>query len=181
MNKDLRALLIEVADGSMDAFGEIYDSLAGRILNYARAITRNKDMAEDITHDVFMQIYDHAARIAQVSEPIAYIMTVTRNCSYNLLKRESHFSTVDCGDFDIETTDATYERLLLEDAFNTLPINQRETVYLHLICGYKHKDIAAIQNVPLVTVKWRYGKALSSLRDYLSEKESKEEKCNEHI
>jgi len=176
VNKDLHMLLSEVADGNMDAFGELYDALSSRILSYARIITRNKELAEDITHDVFLQIYRHAMRIAQVSKPAAYIMSATRNCSYNMLKRESHFTALNDGDFGIKVTESLHEGLLFEEVFNMLPINQRETVYLHLICGYKHKEIADIQNVPLVTVKWRYGKALSSLKKYFMEYESKEGK-----
>jgi len=61
-----------------------------------------------------------------------------------------------------------------------LPINQREVVYLHLICGYKHKDVATIQNVPLVTVKWRYGQALTKLKEYFTQNDM-EEKCDEYI
>jgi len=180
MNGDIHALIAEVANGDMVAFGKLYDSLTERVFNYARTITRSKEMAEDITQDIFIQIYKHAKRIAKASNPVAYIMTATRNRSYNLLKRESRFIDVEDNAMDFGSTESPYEQFVFKDAFNALPINQRETVYLHLICGYSHKDVAAIQNAPLVTVKWRYGKALSSLREYFSQDES-EGKCNEHI
>ena len=180
MNGDIHALTDEVANGDMDAFGKLYDLLAERVFNYARTITRSGEMAEDITQDIFIQIYNYAKRIAKASNPVAYIMTATRNHSYNLLKRESRFIDVDDKTIDVGIAESPYEQLIFRDAFNSLPMNQRETVYLHLICGYSHKEIAAIQNAPLVTVKWRYGKALSSLREYFTQNES-EDKCNEHI
>jgi RNA polymerase sigma-70 factor (ECF subfamily) len=180
VNKDTHTLIAEVAKGSMDAFGELYDSLSSRIFNYARTITRNKEMAEDITHDVFLQIYNHAARIEKMANPIAYIMVATRNHSYNMLGRESRVVALEDNIFDVDAISSPYSQLLFEDAFNTLPVNQRETVYLHLICGYAHKDVAAIQNAPLVTVKWRYGKALSKLKEYFTQNEM-EGKCDEHV
>ena len=180
MNKDTHTLIADIAKGSMDAFGELYDSLSSRIFNYARTITRNKEMAEDITHDVFLQTYNHAARIEKSANPIAYIMVATRNHSYNMLKRESRVDALEDNIFDVDTISSPHSRLIFEDAFNTLPINQRETVYLHLICGYAHKDVAAIQNAPLVTVKWRYGKALSKLKEYYTKNEM-EVKCDEHV
>ena len=181
MNKDTHTLIADVAEGSMDAFGELYDSLSSRIFNYARTITRNKEIAEDITHDVFLQTYNHAARIEKMTNPIAYIMVATRNHSYNMLKRESRVAALEDNISDVDAMSSPYSRLLFEDAFDTLPVKQRETVYLHLICGYSHKDIAAIQNAPLVTCKWRYGQALSKLREYFTQNENEEVKCDEHI
>jgi len=62
-----------------------YDKLVSRVFNYARTITRNSVMAEDITHDVFLQTLKHASRIAKMVDPVAYIMVATRNHSYNML------------------------------------------------------------------------------------------------
>jgi RNA polymerase sigma-70 factor (ECF subfamily) len=181
LGKDTRGLLADVAGGDMDAFGQLYDSLCGHVLNYARTITRSTEMAEDITHDVFLQVLKHAARIAKVDDPVAYIMVATRNHAYNTLKRERPLT--DLPDEIPETCAApsAHDQLLFKDAFDALPASQREAAYLHLICGYAHKEIAGIQNVPLVTVKWRYGRALSKLRGYFSQNENEEVKCNEHI
>jgi RNA polymerase sigma-70 factor (ECF subfamily) len=181
VSKRAQELIADVAEGSMDAFGELYDSLSARVFNYAHTITKSKEMSEDITHDVFIQIHNHAKRIAKMANPVSYIMVATRNHSFNLLKRESRQIT-DMHEriANIPQARPQYDSLLFEDAFNTLPANQRETVYLHLICGYPHKEIATIQNAPLVTVKWRYAKALSRLREYFAQNEP-EEKCNEHI
>jgi RNA polymerase sigma-70 factor (ECF subfamily) len=180
MSRDTHALIADIATGSMDAFGELYDSLARRVFNYARTITKNKEMAEDITHDVFLQTMKNASRIEKTSNPVAYIMVVTRNHSYNVLKRESRITALEDDPLDNNKISSPYDRLLFEEAFNTLPANQRETVYLHLICGYAHKDVAEIQNTPLVTVKWRYRQALSKLREYFTQNEM-EVKCDERI
>ena len=168
MRNDIHNIISEIANGDMDAFGELYDSLSSRVFNYAMTITGNKDMAEDITHDVFLQVHKHAARIDKMADPIAYIMVSTRTHSYNMQKRERLVTGLQDDVIDISAISSVFNRLVLEDAFSALPANQREVVYLHLICGYKHKEIAAIQNTPLVTVKWRYGQALSKLKDYFT-------------
>jgi len=177
---DIHALLADISKGNMDAFGELYDSLVRRVLNYAYVITKNKHMAEDITHDVFLQTFKFASRIGSASNPAAYIMTITRNHSYNVMKRENKISSFDDSVPDSTTSPSPYEYFVFEEAFDTLPANQREAVYLHLICGYTHKDAAAIQNVPVVTIKWRYGQALSKLRKYFSQNET-EVKCDERL
>ena len=180
MDRDTHEMISDMARGDMDAFGELYDSLSSRVFNYAMTITRNKDIAEDITHDVFLQVYKHAARIEKTADPVAYIMASTRNHSYNMQKRERWVTGLQDDVIDISAISSAFNRLLFEEAFSALPANQREVVYLHLICGYRHKDIAAIQNAPLVTVKWRYGQALSKLREYFTQNEM-EGKCDERI
>ena len=176
MSKDIRTLISDLAKGDINALAELYDMLSLRIFNYARTITKNKELAEDITHDVFLQINKEAARIAKISNPAAYIMIITRNRSYNLIKRENRVTSLSDDTLEVSDDSSPYDNLLFEEAFSNLPVNQRETVHLHLICGYALKDIAKIQNIPLVTVKWRYGKALAKLRAYF--KQDKEENFN---
>lgn len=180
MDRDIHAILAKIADGNMDAFGELYDLLSERVFNYARTITKSREMAEDITHDVFIQTHKYALRISKVSNPTAYIMAAARNHSYNMQKRENRFFFFDDEIFDSSVFESPDEEALLSDAIKALPPNQRETIFLHLVCGYKHKEIAAIQNVPLITAKWRYRKALSSLRESFTQNEE-EETYNERI
>lgn len=169
---NIHALLSAVADGDMDALGRLYDQLSARIYNYARMLA--KESAEDVTHDVFLQINKYAARLAAMDNPESYIFTIARNQCFNLLKRGKRESVSTACLPDVGAPSTAYSRLLFEEAFAALPANRREAVYLHLICGYTHKEVAQMQNVPLVTVKWRYGKALAQLREYF-----KEESCNE--
>jgi len=166
MNKDIHTLISNIAERDINALGELYDMMSFRIFNYARTIVKNKEMAEDITHDVFLQINKQAVRIAKTTDPFAYIMTMTRNHSYNLIKRGNQITDSSNDVFEISDDSSPYNRLLFADAFSGLPANRRETVYLHLICGFSFKEVAKMQNAPKVTVKWRYSKALSQLQAY---------------
>ena len=166
MSDDIHKFLHNLADGDMDALGELYDLLSARILNYAKMIVRTESIAEDITHDVFLQIHMHAARIAKTKNPEGYIMVIVRHRAYNQLKRDKRTTASLDSLQKSDITDSSGDTLEFDDAFSRLPPNQRETVYLHLICGYTHKEASAILGVPLATIKWRYGRALSRLRNY---------------
>lgn len=180
MSSDINTLISDLAEGNMNALAELYSMLSIRIFNYAKTITQNKELAEDITQDVFLQIHKEAMRISKISNPVPYIMVITRNHAYNLIKCNNR--TISSIDNEIEISDnsSPYDRLLIEDAFSKLPLNQRETIHLKLICGYSFKDIAKLQNTPTVTVKWRYSKAISQLKAYFTQN-IKEENCNERI
>jgi len=67
--QDIHDLLAGVALDDMQALGELYDALSARIFNYARTIIQSREMAEDVTHDVFLQINRYARRIAKAADP----------------------------------------------------------------------------------------------------------------
>jgi RNA polymerase sigma-70 factor (ECF subfamily) len=172
MNNSINAQLTNMAEGDINALGELYGILSVRIFNYARTITRNKEMAEDITHDVFLQIYNHASRLAKMANPVAYIMTAARNQAFDHIKRSSRITATLEDISEIGSSCAPFDRLFIEDAFSRLPANQRETVYLHHVCGFTYKEVSKIMGAPLVTVKWRCGKAMLQLQAYfINEKE----------
>lgn len=176
MCADIRELLKSISGGDTGALGELYELMSARVLNYARMISQNHELSEDVMHDVFLSIYAQAGRIADAPNPEGYIMVMTRNRTYNLLKyRRREETSLD----DMRETsggEMADGYLMFEDALESLPANQRETIYLRLICGYTYKETAKIQNAPLVTVKWRYGKAIDKLRDYFGEEESQNER-----
>jgi len=112
-----------------------------------------------------------------MDNPIAYIMVVTRNLAYNRLKRDSYISTPldEVHEAGIDLTPFN----MLPDALSILPANQRETVYLHHICGFTQKEVAKMMSVSVVTVKWRCRKAKQQLIKYF--KPDKEVQTNEAL
>jgi RNA polymerase sigma-70 factor (ECF subfamily) len=176
MSSNITAIFESMADGNMGALGELYRTFSVRVFNYAQAITRNKEMAEDITHDVFLRIYSQASRLAKMENPVAYIMTATRNESFSHIKRSNRVTATLEDVSEISDTSATYDQLFIEEAFSCLPPNQRETVYLHHVCGFTYKEVSQIMGAPLVTVKWRCGKAMQQLRAYFNQE--KEDNCD---
>ena len=148
----------------MDALDELYDLLSSRIFNYARSIIKNKEAAEDVVHDIFLRVYEQATRLAKMRNPVAYIMVATRNLAYDNMKRNKHCSQTLDEIHDITAEPMSYDTL--PDALSILPANQRETIYLHYVCGFTQKEIAKIMYAPLVTVKWRCKKAKQMLQEY---------------
>jgi len=148
----------------MDALDEIYNALSVRVFNYARTIVKSKELSEDITHDVFLQMLNIAPRLAVIKNPVAYIMVITRNRAYDYLRQSKCSTTTLDEAFEAGITPSPFS--VLPDALSRLPANQRETVYLYHICGFTQKEIAKIMCVPLVTVKWRCRKAKQQLQEY---------------
>ena len=175
MNPDICKALTHLAEGKVDALDELYDLLSCRIFNYARSIIKNKEAAEDVVHDIFLRIFAQAARLAKMRNPVAYIMVATRNLSYDHMKRSRYCSSTLDDIHDITAEPMSYDTL--PDALSILPANQRETIYLHYVCGFTQKEVAKIMCAPLVTVKWRCKKAKQILQEYY-ESEGGRNLCN---
>jgi RNA polymerase sigma-70 factor (ECF subfamily) len=56
---------------------------------------------------------------------------------------------------------------LMADALSQIPLEQRETIILHLNGGMKFKEIAEVQHIPMNTVQGRYRYGLDKLRTIL--------------
>ena len=164
MSQDVTRELTRLANGEIDALDELYDLLSARIFNYARSIMKNREAAEDVVHDIFLRIYGQATKLAKMRNPVAYIMVATRNLAYDHMKRSGYHSSTLDEMHDVAAAPMLYDSL--PDVLSVLPANQRETVYLHYVCGFTQKEVAKIMSVPLATVKWRCKKAKQSLQAY---------------
>ena len=178
MDSHINEILSNITKGDINALGALYDLMAERIFNYAHMLLRNKEFAEDVTHDVFLQIHKQAFRVAKAPNPKGYIMVMTRNRAYNITRIERRKSVSLYEIPETSVNEQLDDRIMFEAALSKLPTVQREVIYLHLICGYTHKETSAIVNAPVVTIKWRYGKAIEKLKEYMKQDESLE-KCYE--
>ena len=59
------------------------------------------------------------------------------------------------------------ERTLLQQALASLADEERRIVLLHAVTGMKHREIAALLELPLPTVLSKYHRALKKMRAYL--------------
>ena len=59
---DLSELLTRVARGDEGAFGTVYDEMANSVYGLARRVIRDPARAEEISQEVFMQVWQTAVR-----------------------------------------------------------------------------------------------------------------------
>ena len=49
--------------------------------------------------------------------------------------------------------------------------DELQIVLLHVVAGYKHREIAAMLDKPLGTVTWTYNNAIKKSREYFEKEE----------
>lgn len=156
---DRRAL----AEGRAEAFAELYDRHAARMLAVARAITGETADAEDAVQQTFLELYRSRAALASARDERAYLVRAVRNEALRVRDRrrepamEREPATPQAGDGDPE----------LENALASLPAEQREVLALKLDGELTFEQIAAVLAIPANTAASRYRYALEKLRALL--------------
>ena len=171
---DLVALLARIAAQDQPALAAFYDVTAGRVYGLALRIARSEALAEEISGDVYLQVWKNAASYnAERGHPLAWLMVMTRSRALDQLRRvdpaESHAEPELLADAVDENDPrnllaAVQEHGALHAALAALPAVQRQLLALAFFQGLTHSEIAAHTRLPLGTVKTHVRRALQTLR-----------------
>ena len=168
---ELQRLLRSIAGGERDALAELYQRTRSAVYGLALSYLKNTHDAQELTQDVYVQVWNCAEQYRPTGSPMGWLLTVCRNlCLMRLRREERHAAlseeewaaipTQECG-LDAE------ERTLLQNALEVLHEEERRIVLLHAVTGMKHREIAALLELPLPTVLSKYHRALKKMRSFL--------------
>ena len=128
----------------------------------------NAHDAQDLTQDVYVQVWNCAEQYRPAGSPIGWLLTVCRNLCLMHLRREKKKAALSEEEWDAIPAQACSldadERILLLYALAALGDEERRIVLLHAVTGMKHREIAALLELPLPTVLSKYHRALKKMR-----------------
>jgi len=166
--KELEPLLIAVAAGEQEALAALYDRTRAAVYALALSILKNTHDAQDVTQDAFVRVWDSAPQYRPQGSPMAWILTITRNLARMKLRRNARLIDLNDEQWEAIPADAPSvtpeDRHLLQTALAALTDEERQVVMLHAVTGLKHREIAALLEMPLATVLSKYNRALKKLR-----------------
>ena len=167
-------LLLQVADGDMAALHDLYDLAHKSVYGFALSITKNTHDAEDVLQETFLRVYAKAADYVPQRKPLAWIFTIARNLA--LTKLRSHGKDLPLDESreeipDLSPIENVEQRLVLETLFRVLSTEEKEIVVMHVAAGLKHREIAAVLDLPLSTVLSKYRRALAKLKTAVEKEE----------
>src|SRR5436305_3556452 len=151
--------------------------------NLARWLLRNEQDAQDVVQESYLRAFRSFSGFHGTNGR-AWLLTIVRNTSYTLLKknRAVDFTTP----FDEEIHAAGHESAspatilehsedadLITEAMDALPAEFREIVVLRHQEGLSYKEIADIVQIPPGTVMSRLARARAKLKEYLAARMSK--------
>ena len=167
----------------MIEFDQLFRKYHRRLFLFTLKFIDNENDALDIVQNVFVAIWENG-KFNQSEELVqAYLFNSVRNSCFNYLKHQKIVRK-----FENETSlqlkemEAVYyqsgEKSLIEaenlkqinDALDSLPDIYKEVIVLSRFEGLKNSEIAEKLNLPIRTIETRVFRALSFLREKISQK-----------
>lgn len=153
----------------MDQFLDQLEACVPALRRYARALTRNADLADDLVQDCLERAISRRGLFRPTGPVRAWLFTMLLNLYRNAL-RATHRrgETVDIDTMtDLSTPASQPGHLALAElarAIDTLPLEQKEALLLVALEGLPYAEAAGILKVPIGTLMSRLGRARAALR-----------------
>lgn len=164
------ALLGCIAEGDLASFQAFYGRHAGRVLAYARQLSRNSDVAEDVAQEVFVTVWRRAASYRpDRGDTAGWLYTITRNKLVDHWRRAGDPQAF--GEIDerrlAEAEDPGGLRLSVRQALARVEPEQRRAIEMAYFGGFTYEETARRLELPLGTLKSRIRSGLKTLRSLL--------------
>lgn len=180
-NREQARLVAAMARGDKAAMAALYDQLAGPLHGLAVRMLGNTTEAQDLTHDIFLQLWRTAASYEPGRGSVfSWAATLTRNRAIDRIRSRQRRSEIlataapelqpaaPAGDTDSATTLWLREQTAaVRAALAELAPDQQQAIELAFFGGLTQQEIAARLNEPLGTIKARIRRGLLKLKDLL--------------
>ena len=173
---DVDELMRRAARGDSQAFEAIYDELSPAVYGLARRVVRDPARAEDVTQEVFLDVWRKATRFdMERGRAKTWVMTIAHRRAVDAVrrseaqKRQDHHGAPEeiSHDEPGDALIAAEEHGAVRDCLETLTELQLESVRLAYFNGYTYGEVATLLDKPLPTIKTRMRDGLIRLRDCL--------------
>ena len=165
------------AKGDMPAFEELYDRHHRRVYSLCLRMTQNVSEAEDLTQEVFIQLFRKIGSFRGESAFTTWLHRLTGNQVLMHFRRRGvrDEKTTEEGDMPEQVVLGTdnpnqmpvVDRIALDKAIAQLPPGYRTVFVLHDVEGHEHEEIARMLGCSVGTSKSQLHKARMKLRQLL--------------
>ncbi len=157
---DTIRLAKELSAGSQEAFNEVFRAYYGKVVNFVNSLVKSHNVAEDLSQEVFVNLWNSRHALDEVRSLNAYIYTIARNITIDYLRKKRPVcdQIEQNTDFlDGEMTDERYfameKELMIRLAVATFPERRRRIFSMSRFEGMSNADIAEALGITKKTVE----------------------------
>jgi RNA polymerase sigma factor (sigma-70 family) len=164
-------IMQHVKDGNLKEMSVLFERYHIRIFNFFLKLTRNRDISQDLTQNLFYRMIKYKNSYKSESSVKSWMYQMARNLHIDFCKDEKRseelFMKTDSYPADINDESSgfeeeDYERL--DKAFSSLRAEQREIIVLSRYQGLKYEEISKIVNQSVPAIKVAVHRAIKQLR-----------------
>lgn len=166
-----QAIVSAAKAGDRAAFKLLYDNHVGRVYALCYRLTGDKGLAEDVTQEVFIQLWRKLHNFHGQSRFSTWLHSVTANVAVDYMRKQRGWVQ---RMFNIESTsvmsmpaEAATSEVDLEGLIVRLPERARMVFVLHAIEGYRHDEIANMLAIAVGSSKAQLHRAKQLLKQWM--------------
>lgn len=174
-------LISLIAQAQSEALNELFERYNRLVFSVALAIVGDRAIAEEITLDVFVQVWKRAGTYQQDKAKVStWLIAITRHHSIDILrwqKSRPENNNLNLDGLSLhngpvvhnleENVELNLQRDRVRHALAQLPDDQREALLMAYFKGYTQSQISEVLGQPLGTIKTRIRLGMQKLRKLL--------------
>ncbi len=165
-----RELVERLRELDQDAWAALFDEHQPRIWRYAFARTGDRQTADDVTSQVFVEALESIQRFQYRGKPVlAWLFRIARNHMGKAFRARKREVGEPAPEPAAEDTEAAIDSLVVAEALATLTRDQADTIVLRYFSGYSTREIAQFMGKSESAVYSLQIRAVASMRRYLEE------------
>jgi RNA polymerase sigma-70 factor, ECF subfamily len=179
-NSDM-VLVRRALEGDADAFASLFHLHKNRVYAVCLRMTKNAAEADDLTQDVFIQVFRKLSTFRGESALSTWLYRLAVNTALMHFRKQAprQVSLDETISQDVsspakrehgrhdERLSSSVDRIALTRALEALPVGYRTIFELHEIKGYGHREIAKLLRCSVGNSKSQLHKAKQRIREFL--------------
>ena len=153
---------------------KLFEDYANYIYRGALFLTQSKEIADDITQEVFVQVIRKYHTFDENREIKPWLYKIMLNKVRNTVSRTKYMETLDnitevvFSEYIEDDFIKQEENKVLWEQIERLSIRTKEVIYMHYYLEMTLEEVAEVLEIPLGTCKSRLNAGLNKLRNLLS-------------
>lgn len=175
-------LLTSLRNDDNLAFGAIYNRYYKDVYRYLLVLVKVSEIAEDLTHEVFLKIWDVRAQLKIERSFKSYLLRVSHNKAIDMHRKTAaegtfmdqllhHYKATSTVEYFSQAELKRFDTLV-EEALDSLTPQRRKIYEMSRKEKKSYEEIAQELNISRNTVKAHISQTLSILRDFILERAS---------
>ena len=170
-NQDDHQTIAAFQDGDDFAFVTLYNRHKDGIYIFCRKVLLDDAAAKDVLQETFLRIYENRERLLKTDAFRSWIYTIARNQSYNYMRRNKRFVSLEpsevrqihSGHTPIAELERSEQVAMVNRLLAGLKVEYREVLVLREYQNLTYEEIATIMRTTVSSVKSRLFKARRKL------------------
>lgn len=173
------ALVVAIGRWQEEALAEAYRRHGGAVFSLARRVLVDQGLAEDVTQEIFLRLWDEPQRYDQRRGGLrSYLLIQAHGRAVDRVRQDSARRERELRETRLratagQTLDDEVEDLMVADrlrqALSVLSAEERSAIELAYFGGHTYRQVAVLLEEPEGTVKSRIRSGLARLHEALSE------------